>query len=94
MIHTLITAHIILLSVSILLTIGTTIAAANKNSVSKRLTACNIVITSFGVLLGIILLLDAPIGSRCIELSAYVALFAVAQVYIRKRNNQLTAQAV
>lgn len=94
MISTLIAIHVVLLSLSIVATTGSAITAAFGVYVSRLFNTINVVITSTGLLLGAFLLLDKPLDMHCVTLTAYVATFALAQVYIRRRNRVLATETI
>ncbi len=87
----LIAIHVALLVISIVATVVSTIAAAFGVQISKMFNRINILVTTVGISAGVILLIDKPLGVRCITLTAYLALFGLTQVYIRRRNKRLSA---
>lgn len=94
MISLLIIAHVVLLCASLIVTTGSAVTAAAGVAVPKLVNILNLAGTSTGLLFGVILLLNKPLDMRCVMLTAYVAAFALAQVYIRRRNNQLATNSI
>jgi hypothetical protein len=85
------TIHIAALSLSIVATLVMTVAALASKATPKKLRQANLLVTGVGIALGGILLIQNPIGSRCLELTAYLAIFAVAYRFISTRSIQLVS---
>lgn len=86
----LLTLHIVALSLSIVATVTMTILALFSKATPKNVQRLNLAITSIGIALGTILLIQNPIGSRCVELSAYLVVFAFAYRFVANRSHALT----
>lgn len=87
--NTLLILHIVLMTVSLIATIGSTAASVFGFVIPNKFTATNITATGIGIAAGAVLLLHAPIGANCAVLLAYTALFTAAQVLITRRNQRL-----
>jgi multisubunit Na+/H+ antiporter MnhE subunit len=49
----------------------------------------NLLITGIGIAIGGILIIQNPLGSRCLELTSYLVIFSFAYRYITMRSSQL-----
>lgn len=77
--------HIVTMVLSVVFTVSLfVLAAAGKRTVHwARIT--NRVITASGVSAGVVLLVQHPILSTCVTLTAYVVVFMAAEYYMHKR---------
>jgi len=87
---TILVAHVILLSLSLVVTMGSAILATLGYKVPTAVIATNVAGTVVGVALGIILLFSMPIDVRCIVLFVYVAAFAATHVFVSRKNQALS----
>lgn len=85
------TLHIALMTASLVATSAMAIAAATSRIVSPRLVRLNAATTASGVVAGIILIVQNPIGVKCAALFGYVVAFAAVYVYVRRKNHLLTS---
>jgi hypothetical protein len=85
--------HIVLLSLSILMTIATLLTSALGHVVPKIAILLNTIGTTIGLSLGVVLLLSAPLDAKCITLAMYLVVFSGAQVYITSRNQRLAVSS-
>lgn len=81
--------HVVLLSVSLVATMGSVFVSALGHIVPKTALQLNTIGTSIGLMSGAALLLTAPLDAKCAMLAAYLLVFAGAQVYITGRNQRL-----
>jgi len=82
-------SHIALMGFSLVTTIGMVTVSILGTQVPKKLRQVNLTATILGVILGSSLLIMHPIGSRCIELTAYVVVFALLYRYVGHRSEKL-----
>ena len=73
--------HITLLSLSLIVTSSVTIASLMSKNVSQRLMRLNLIGTIIGLGCGGALLLAKPLGSECLMLLGYLAIFSAAHFY-------------
>lgn len=85
--------HIILMTLSLVATIGMVIAAISSVKVGRMFVRTNASVTTIGVLCGIALLIGQPIGAKCVALTAYVVVFAVAYGYVARQNQSLAVSS-
>lgn len=78
--------HIILMIFSFLATVGTAFFALLGIRISSRILSANAYVTGSGIFLGVILLLQHPIDSKCLVLATYTLAFAAINGYSLKRN--------
>jgi len=52
----------------------------------------NLFITSFGIVLGGLLLIQVPLGVRCVELTAYLIIFTLAYRFVSERSAKLALE--
>lgn len=78
--------HIILMSFSMISTAIVALVALISRKTPRTLDAVNVFTTMSGVLFGIILLIQNPVGSKCLTLVSYIAAFAAVRVYTAKRH--------
>ena len=90
MISALVILHAILMTASLLATGVSTLSAFAGYRTPTSLLSCNFVVTTTGVISGILLMLSLPVDVRCIILLGYVVAFALAQVYVMRRNQELS----
>lgn len=83
--------HIILMSISLVTTTGLVVASLLNKTPTNIVRRINLVLTLIGIVLGAGLLIHQPIGSRCIELTAYVLAFGVAYHFIEAHSRVTTA---
>lgn len=86
---TILALHIVLMSASLVATSVMTIAAAASMFVRPSLVRANALMTGIGVLAGVVMIAQNPIGIRCAALFAYLAAFSAAYVYVRRKNQLL-----
>jgi hypothetical protein len=79
--------HIILMSVSLIATTGLVIVALFGKTSPNIVRRINLVLTLIGIALGAGLLIHQPIGSRCVELTAYILAFGIAYHFIEARSH-------
>ena len=91
MISSLLIAHIILLSLSVVATTLMMVGVLLSRAAPQLIRRTTLFITGIGVAIGGILLIQHPLGSRCIELMFYVVIFSVAYRYITVRSTKLTS---
>jgi len=82
MLNTLLIVHIVTLSISLIATISLTLATFLSVKVSKQLRIGLLVTTIVGIISGALLLVSAPLGARCLALTAYIGVFSLAYRYI------------
>ena len=82
-------SHVVLFTASLALAGSGTVASAAGHKVSQKIMRTNLVITSLGIVSGLILLISKPLGIYCNALLAYVALFVWAQLFMTRRNQRL-----
>lgn len=90
MIALMLTIHIIALTTSLLATTIMMITTLQSRTVPKLTQRANLFVTGIGIALGGILLINHPVGSRCVELTAYLIIFVLAYRFIAARSTQLT----
>jgi len=86
----LLTLHVIMLSLSLVATATMTIMALFSRAtpfIARRIT---LLITGIGITLGGVLLIQMPLGIRCIELTAYLIVFSLAYRFISVRSRTLS----
>lgn len=88
MITLILTIHIIALTTSIFATTIMIISTLLSRATPKLAQRANLFITSIGIALGTILLINHPVGSRCVELTAYLVIFVLAYRFIAARSAQ------
>jgi hypothetical protein len=89
MIEVLLAAHISLLSLSLLISIGSATRAVLGYEVPSFVIKFNTVGTGVGLTAGTALLLTKPLSSSCLALLAYLGLFTMVQIFVVKRNQAL-----
>lgn len=89
MIATLLFAHVILMSISLLTTMSSIFVSILGNHIPKFVVRSNVYATFVGLLSGTILLIGAPLGAKCATLGVYLIAFVVAQLYIARQNQRL-----
>jgi hypothetical protein len=94
MITIMLITHIILLSFSMIANTIMTIMALVGNRVPVLTQKINLVGTIIGIVLGALLLIQHPLGSRCVELTAYVVVFGFAYRFVAARSRRLTNQTL
>ena len=82
--------HIVALSVSIVATTIMMILALLSKATPQMARRANLLITGIGIAIGGILLIQNPLGSRCLELVSYLVVFSVAYRYVTVRSTQLS----
>ena len=90
MVTSLLVAHVVLLSLSLVATMGSVFVSAVGRIVPKVAVLLNTIGTSIGLICGAVLLLHAPLDAKCITLGLYLVVFAGVQIYITGRNQRLT----
>jgi hypothetical protein len=91
MISLLLTAHIVLLSLSIVATTLMMISVLLSHAAPQLVRRVTLFITGVGIAIGGILLIHNPIGLHCLELTTYIVVFGIAYRYITFRSDQLSA---
>ncbi|MDB5178001.1 MAG: hypothetical protein JWO61_384 [Candidatus Saccharibacteria bacterium] len=86
----LLTIHIIALSLSIIATVTMAIMALLSHATPFVARRTNLFITGIGIALGGILLIQHPLGARCLELTAYLIVFSLAYRFVSVRSTQLS----
>lgn len=86
--------HIVLLSLSIVATTIMVIMALFGRTIPALAQKINLVGTMTGIVLGTLLLIQHPLGSRCIELTAYVVVFGFAYRFIAARSRHLATLGI
>ena len=81
--------HIVLMISSISLTAGMAVTSGLSKAVPKQIVRSNLVVTSTGILSGLILLSAHPLGTKCAALFAYTLAFAATYMFVTKRNRVL-----
>lgn len=94
MITLMLTIHVIALTTSIFATTIMMISTLLSRAAPKLAQRANLFITSIGIALGTILLVNHPVGSRCVELTAYLVIFALAYRFIAARSTQIAEPAL
>ena len=94
MITVMLMIHIILLCLSLVATTSMVILALMGRGIPALAQKINLIGTVAGIVLGALLLIQHPLGSRCVELTAYVLVFAYAYRFIAARSQQLAAHSV
>lgn len=84
-------SHIIMFSMSLLMTSTGMIISAAGRSVPHRIMSLNLAITLLGVATGAALLLSKPLGTYCAMLLGYVSVFALTQRFMARRNQRLAS---
>ena len=87
---TILIAHVILLSLSLIITMGSAIFATLGYRIPTNIIAANVTGTTVGVACGIVLLFSMPIDMRCIVLFVYVAAFAAVHIFVSRKNQALS----
>ena len=60
---------------------------------AQRTQTFNVSVTAIGIASGFLLLLGKPIGVKCAMLISYVAVFAIAQLFIRSKTHTTVESA-
>lgn|GEM_PF-1412917 len=93
--HTLLVSlHIILMIISLIVTIGSVIMTARGRTVRTEIMRSNLIITITGLGAGAILLFTAPLGVRCLVLSAYLVAFGLAYRYMSRAQATLAQNSL
>lgn len=77
------------MSLSVLLTAGSAAASALSYRVGRMPLVLNAAMTMLGAGLGIVLLINHPLDSKCIVLTTYLIAFVVINILIRQRDQAL-----
>ncbi|HRJ06117.1 MAG TPA: hypothetical protein PK096_00920 [Candidatus Saccharibacteria bacterium] len=77
--------HVILMSLSVILTIATTVVALFRARNLSWVLPLNAVVTSTGLGAGFYLLLSHPLDMRCVLLLGYLAAFVAVQIFAHRR---------
>jgi len=85
----LLTIHVITLSLSLLATVTMVIMALFSRATPFLARRTNLFVTGLGITLGVILLIQMPLGMRCLELTAYLVVFSLAYRFVSMRSTQL-----
>ena len=89
---TLLTLHIALMALSLVGTFATALAVLIGKQIKRSYMVTNTVATSIGTLCGAALLIENPIGIKCLMLLSYTIVFSAIQLIAQKRN-QLFARS-
>lgn len=93
MITLLLTIHVVALIMSIFATTIMMILALLSRATPEFARRVNLFVTGIGIAIGGILLINHPVGSRCIELTSYLVIFVLAYRFISARSVQLAKPA-
>ena len=96
MITVMLMIHIILLCLSLVATTSMVILALMGRGIPALAQKINLIGTVIGIVLGALLLIQHPLGSRCLELTTYIVVFAFTYRFIATRTQKLlthTSQA-
>lgn len=88
MMSLILTIHVIALVASVLATTIMMILVLMSRKAPQIALRANLFITGIGITLGGILLIQHPVGSRCVELTSYLVIFVLAHRYIAIRSAQ------
>jgi hypothetical protein len=91
---TLLLIHIFGMVASLLATIYMVAAVAATQNVRQWFVRLNLMITSIGIVSGALLLINQPLGIRCMVLVAYLGVFAIAYHYVKQRSSAHTPVSV
>lgn len=94
MMSIILTIHVVALTMSIFATTIMMILALMSRASPQVALRTNLFITGLGIALGGILLVQHPVGSRCIELASYLVIFVLAHHFIAIRSVQPVKPAV
>lgn len=86
-------AHVVLLSLSLLATMSSVFVSVLGRIVPNAVVLLNTIGTTIGLLCGVALLFKAPLDAKCIMLAAYLLAFAGTQAYITSRNQRLAVSS-
>ena len=89
MVITLLFAHVVLMSLSLLVTMSSIFVSILGTQIPKFIVRSNVVATFAGLVSGTILLIGAPLGAKCATLGIYLVAFVAAQFYIARQNQRL-----
>lgn len=89
----LLTFHIILMSLSFVVTSIMVVLALFGVATPNKAHRANLITTIVGVTIGAVLLAAHPIGSRCLELTSYIVIFYFAYQYVSVRSKNLITSA-
>lgn len=80
--HTvLLSFHVVGMSLSLLLLLVAVGLKAVKHQSARRFVSAGAIATALGYVSGMVLLLSAPVASKCLMLTAYVVLFGLVYRY-------------
>lgn len=79
---------------SLIATTGMVLGVLSGILITRTMRRSNLIVTTLGILLGAGLLLAHPIGSRCLELTAYVVVFSFAYHFVNTRSEKLVGSIV
>lgn len=81
--------HITLMSLSLVLTAGTAIAAIMTKRVDVLVRIVSIAVTFIGTTAGVLLLVQNPLDIKCAVLVSYLVAFTYVQYFATRRNQVL-----
>ena len=91
---TLLIIHATFMVISIVITLGTTVALVTKYKLSPKLLAGNVIITTIGTGIGASLLLTNPLDIRCAVLFAYLVGFIAVNRFALVQRRRLLARDI
>lgn len=93
--HTLLLSlHIILMAISLVATIGSVIMTARGHAIRLAIMRSNLVVTIAGLGAGVVLLLNAPLGVRCLVLTSYLVAFALTYRFMSRAQAALARNSL